>query len=262
MTELTQGFLHSDKVFNLRNVFIVGGIALLFTFLTKRLRPTGRDISNYADLRKYQELRQSYENTRVKRLVIERRVEDHFEFFCLSDTVNTNISHDYFAAANSNEYSVNSLFSCALLLMTISAVTTLVAAVYFFKSGAFKPGTMGMLDVVYGAVVMFLFIFAMIGVQTMASRMLDERKSCEKRTKKLGKALGKEEKRYAGLLQSLELYHSLEEHVRHEIRTSERFASLVKQKILAGKLSASCCEKIVNELERISAEQECIALYA
>ena len=265
MAEFTQVFFPLKGICRLRNVFTVGGIALAFLFLMKRLRCSDMDVSYYADIRKCQELKCALENTRIKRLVIERRVEDHFAFFCLSDTIRTDIPQKYLSVANSNERgsgACTSSISASLVLMLLSAVITLVVATYLFKCEALKPETAGLLDFVSGAVVVFLFIFAMIGVQSVASKLFEERKSCEKRIKKLGNTLGKEDKRYVNILKSLELYHSLEEHIRRDIRTSERFAPLVKGKILAGILTASCCEKIVRELERINSEQESVALYA
>lgn len=259
-----QGLVPLSRLLNLRNLLVIGSIVLLFTLLMKKLRSSRLDIRHYFDIRKCQELRLAYENTRVKRLVTERRVEDHFAFFCLNDTVDTCIPHKYLSVANGNESASDLCNSCCgyFVFMAVSASITFVIATCFFKFGAIKPRVTGVLDLACGAVLVLLFVLAGIGIKYISSKLMGEQSSRESEIKELSRALRKEEKSYGSLLKSLEHYHALEENIRHDIRTSERFSSLVREKILAGVLTASCCERIAKELEHLKCEQEHVTLYA
>ncbi|WP_249548514.1 hypothetical protein [Anaplasma phagocytophilum] len=194
-------------------------------------------------------LRKELYSNRIKLLILERRVKDHFSLFCLGNTINLGISQGLVGFANCNvEKSRQTCIKVyrGVLVLTIVTMFALVVFKWVSESHVLKPETAKSVDVALGVT---LLVFCILAAYAMKFVFSEYMRSWNKLAKKLSKALEREGNRYCKLVSGIETYNNFPEHIKYGIRVSDHFTSLVMGRILSGALTSKAAQKILKAVE-------------
>ncbi|MDB1134978.1 hypothetical protein [Candidatus Anaplasma sp. TIGMIC] len=240
---------------------VAASICVLLLF-TRSSKDIGADYN--AARRKERTLRNDLKAIRLKRLIMERRISDHFMLFCTEDLIDTDIPQRWFSFANCNLSQRNKLAYGSVyrvvFFLSIGAILALVIMRQLSSHNNFVLGHAASNNTVYSLAVS---AFSVLIILCVAGMFLERRNAASKPAdacKKLSSAFIKERKKYDGVVSSVKIYNSLPEWVRYEIRVSERFSEFIQEKILAGTLTEKVAEKVLKEVEQESLANA--ALYA
>ena len=240
----------------------VGVAVLVLLFIS---RYTERDPEGYYSfVRRRNALKDDLDNVRMKRIVLERRIRDHFLFFCLQGSIDTKVSQRYSSYSNYN-VSTNDGYTYLSICRYIFIFTTcvmLIATVLKFcsESNALSVGSEGRVDAFfYGTLALFLAA-TVNGMVAIALVQKDPGPQSGKILNKLSNVLEKENKKYNRIARSVAVYNALSDQVKYDIRVSEYFSSVVRERILSGSLTEECARKVEKEMESEICNQERTAL--
>ena len=240
----------------------VGVAVPVLLFINGYTRKNSEDYYFFA--RKRNALKNGLYDIRAKRLILERRVRDHFLFFCLQSYISTNVSQQCISHANYNASTSNgyTYFMVCRYVFVLATCIMLISAVLKFcsESDALSAVSEKNVDTFFCISVILFLAAAVNGLISIALTQKEPGPLSKKSLSKLSNTLEKESKRYNRIARSVAVYNSLSEQAKYDIRLSEHFSTVAREKILSGSLTDECADKMVKEIESENYNNERAAL--
>ena len=241
----------------------IGVAILILLFISRYTRRNSADYYSFA--RKRDALKNGLYDIRAKRSILERRVRDHFLFFCLQGCISTNVAQPCLSHANYNASLTSDGYTYFMICRYVFVLTTcimLISAVLKFcsESDALSAVSEKNMDAFFCTSVVLFFAAAVNGFISIAFIQKEPVSLSKKSLSKLSNTLEKESKQYSRIARSVAVYNSLSDQAKYDIRLSEHFSIVAREKILSGSLTDECADKMVREIESENCNNERAAL--